>query len=91
MSGRYELRVYGPARRALEARLPLAVALAVWEFCNGPLRDDPHRVGGALGRELFGYFSARRGAYRIVYRIDDEARVVHLVRVEHRADVYRPR
>jgi mRNA-degrading endonuclease RelE of RelBE toxin-antitoxin system len=91
VSGRYELRVYGPARRALEERLPLAVALAVWEFCNGPLRDDPHRVGGALGRELFGYFSARRGAYRVIYRIDDETRVVHLVRVEHRADVYRPR
>jgi mRNA-degrading endonuclease RelE of RelBE toxin-antitoxin system len=59
-------------------RLPLSVALAVWEFCNGPLRDDPHRVGGALGREPSGYFSARRGAYRVIYRIDDETRVVHL-------------
>jgi len=91
VSGRYELRVYGPARRAFEQRLLLSVALAVWEFCNGPLRDDPHRVGRPLGRELFGYFSARRGAYRVICRIDDEKRAVHLVRVEHRADVYRPR
>lgn len=91
MSGRYELRVYSPARRALEQRLPLSVALAVWEFCNGALRNDPHRVGRALGRELTGYFSARRGAYRVIYRIDDDDRVVHLVRIEHRADAYRPR
>ena len=91
MSERHDLRIYGPARRALEQQLPLSVALAVWEFCSGPLRDEPHRVGRPLQRELVGYFSARRGAYRVIYRIDDEARVVHVVRIEHRANVYRPR
>ena len=30
----------------------------------GPLLDNPHRVGGALRRELEGLHSARRGAYR---------------------------
>lgn len=89
MTEPYELRVYGPARRALQDRLPLAVALAVWEFCNGPLRNEPHRVGRPLKRELSGYFSARRGAYRVIYRLDDDARVIHVVRIEHRADVYR--
>ncbi len=89
MSERYELRVYGPARRALEERLPLAVAVAVWEFCNGPLREEPDRVGRPLGRELAGYFSARRGAYRVIYRVEDDARIVHVVRIDHRADVYR--
>ena len=89
MSERYELRVYGPARRALEERLPLAVAVAVWEFCNGPLREEPGRVGRPLGRELAGYFSARRGAYRVIYRVEDDARIVHVVRIDHRADVYR--
>ena len=91
MSERYELRVYSAALRALEQRLPLAVALAVWEFCNGALRETPRRVGRPLGRELTGYFSARRGAYRVVYRLDEDARVVHLVRIELRADVYRHR
>ena len=67
------------------------MALAVWEFCNGPLRDEPHGVGRSLQRELLGYFSARRGAYRVIYRIDAEARVVLVVRIEHRANVYRPR
>ena len=89
MSERHELRVYGPARRALEERLPLAVAVAVWEFCNGPLREEPDRVGRPLGRELAGYFSARRGAYRVIYRVEDDARIIHVVRIDHRADVYR--
>jgi mRNA interferase RelE/StbE len=35
--------------------------------------------------------SARRGAYRVVYRIDEPARTVHVVRIDHRADVYRTR
>ncbi len=91
MKERYELRIYGPARRAFEERLSLSVAIAVWEFCNGTLCEEPHPVGRPLGRELAGYFSARRGAYRVIYRIDDDAPVVHVVRIEHRSDVYRPR
>lgn len=91
MSELYKLRVYGPARRALADRLPLSVALAVWEFCNGVLLEEPRRVGRPLGRELAGYFSARRGAYRVIYRLDEDSRIVHVVRIEHRADIYRPR
>jgi mRNA-degrading endonuclease RelE of RelBE toxin-antitoxin system len=34
-------------------------------------------------------FSARRGTYRVIYRIDDKARVVTAVDVAHRRDVYR--
>jgi mRNA interferase RelE/StbE len=34
-------------------------------------------------------FSARRGTYRVIYRIDDKARVVTVVDVAHRRDVYR--
>jgi mRNA interferase RelE/StbE len=91
VSGGYELRLSGAARRSLEQELPLPVALAVWEFCSGPLRGDPRRVGKPLGRELVGYFSARRGAYRVIYRLVDEETVIHVVRIEHRADVYRRR
>ncbi|MHB8593017.1 MAG: type II toxin-antitoxin system RelE family toxin [Acidimicrobiales bacterium] len=48
-------------------------------------------MGKPLGRELAGYFSARRGAYRVIYRLVDEDAVIHVVRIEHRADVYRRR
>ncbi|MCL4446540.1 MAG: type II toxin-antitoxin system RelE/ParE family toxin [Actinobacteria bacterium] len=91
MSGGYELRLSGAARRVPEHELPLPVALAVWEFCSGPLREEPGRVGKPLGRELAGYFSARRGAYRVIYRLVQEDSVVHVVRIEHRANVYRRR
>ena len=47
--------------------------------------------GKSLSRELAGYHSARRGAYRVVCRIDDAARVVHVVRIDHRSSAYHTR
>ena len=34
-------------------------------------------------------YRVRQGSYRIVYEIDDAARVVRIVRVAHRREVYR--
>jgi hypothetical protein len=55
-------------------------------------RDDyaPRRVGKPVERELTGSFSARRGPYRVLYRIDDDAKRVTILRVAHRADACRP-
>jgi mRNA interferase RelE/StbE len=79
------------ARRAL-TRLPEKVASAVIEFCYGPLADNPHRVGKALRLELVCLHSARRGDFRVIYRISQgEATEVVIVAIEHRADVYRQR
>lgn len=78
------------ARRAL-AKLPEKVASAVIEFCYGPLSDNPQRVGKAMRLELEGLYSARRGDFRIIYRISQKATQVVIVAIEHRADVYRPR
>jgi mRNA-degrading endonuclease RelE of RelBE toxin-antitoxin system len=64
------------------------VATAVTEFITGALLEVPHVVGKPLANDLAGYHSARRGAYRVVYRTDDTARTVHVVRIDHRADVY---
>lgn len=90
----YTLSLAPTARRALvegpPRGLPLAVATAVAEFLTGALLDDPRRVGRPLVRELAGYHAARRGAYRVVHRIDEARRLVHVVRIDHRADVYRP-
>lgn len=89
----YQLSLAPAARRPLTegppVGLPLAVAMAVGDFLTGPLLDKPHVVGKPLTRELAGYHSARRGSYRVVYRIDSDARTVHVVRIDHRADVYR--
>jgi Cytotoxic translational repressor of toxin-antitoxin stability system len=48
-------------------------------------------VGKPLTRELDGYHSARRGAYRVIYRIDETERIVHVVLIDHRANVYKTR
>jgi mRNA interferase RelE/StbE len=91
----YRLSLAPSARRALVEGpprvLPLAIATAVTEFLTGALLDNPHKVGKPLSRELAGYHSARRGAYRIVYRIDEAARVLYVVRIDHRSDVHRTR
>ena len=87
---RYELRVAASAERQL-ARLPERIAAAVVEFMLGTLCDEPRRVGHPLQRELAGLWSARRGAYRVVYEIDDERGRVTVLRIDHRSDVYRPR
>jgi ABC-type antimicrobial peptide transport system permease subunit len=51
----------------------------------------PRRVGKPLGRELAGSFSARRGPYRLIYDVDDDAQRGDVLRIDHRSDVYRPR
>jgi len=77
-----------PARRAL-ARLPEKVVAAAIEFLYGPLAEDPFRVGRPLRFELQGRHSAHRGDYRIIYQIDEARRVVYILTIDHRADVYR--
>lgn len=87
----YDLRVSASAARIIQLTLPEAVAAAVIEFITGSLLDNPHRGGKELRNELAGIRSARRGAFRVLYEIDDRHRLVTVLRIEHRADVYRPR
>jgi mRNA interferase RelE/StbE len=89
-TGSYELVVTPPARRALTAKLPEPVAVAVIDFLTTALIEDPRRVGKQLRNDLAGIWSARRGTYRVLYRIHDEPREVVVLRVEHRRDAYRP-
>jgi mRNA interferase RelE/StbE len=84
----FEVHWAAPARRALR-RLPEKVATAAVEFIYGPLASNPSRVGRPLRFELEGMYSAHRGDYRVVYRIDDRRRRVEVLAIAHRADVYR--
>jgi mRNA-degrading endonuclease RelE of RelBE toxin-antitoxin system len=88
---RYEIVVTAPAARAIQETLPESVAFAVIEFITGPLLENPRRLGAPLRGELEGIWSARRGTYRILYRIDEENREVIILRIGHRGDIYRPR
>jgi len=81
--------VTGSAKRHLADRLPEAVAAACIEFLKGPLAANPHQVGAPLRKPFEGQWRARRGTYRIRYRIDDATRTVYVLDVEHHRDVYR--
>jgi mRNA interferase RelE/StbE len=86
----YELVLTPPAQRAIAGKLPEVVAAAVIDFLTTALIANPQRVGKPLRDDLAGIWSARRGTYRVLYRINDEAHEVVVLRVEHRRDAYRP-
>lgn len=85
----YDLVVTPPAARAIQTGLPEAVAAAVVEFLTGALITDPHRVGKPLRGDLVGIRSARRGSYRVLFRINDPGHEVVVLRIDHRRHVYR--
>jgi mRNA-degrading endonuclease RelE of RelBE toxin-antitoxin system len=87
-AARYEIRFQPAARRAISHRLPETVAAAVLEFCDATLAANRHRVGKPLFGPLAGCHGARRGTYRIVYRIDETSRIVHVLDIDHRPDIY---
>lgn len=82
---------WAPSAQRDLTKLPEKIATAAVEFIYGSLAANPRRVGRELRLDLAGHHSSRRGDFRIVYRIEDETRMVHIVAVKHRADVYRPR
>jgi len=85
----YELVLTPPARRALTDVIPAAVAGAVIEFLTTALVRQPRRVGKPLRGDLAGVWSARRGTYRVLYRVRDEPPEVIVLRIAHRRDVHR--
>jgi mRNA interferase RelE/StbE len=74
-------RFYASADRPLGRRLAR---------CFRQLEDDPRKHPNirALRGELAGYWRYRVGDHRVVYRIDDRARVVAVAIIGHRREVY---
>ena len=87
--GPYEIVVPGPVKRAISEELPESVAWAVIEFVNGPLLENPYRVGAELRGHLAGIYSAHLATFRVQYVIDEKTRTVTLRRVKARSDVYK--
>jgi mRNA interferase RelE/StbE len=77
------------ARRALTEILPAASAFAACEFITGPLVSRPRVVGASLLTPYEGLWRARRGEYRVRYRIDEANRQVLVLDIDHRRDAYR--
>ena len=83
----YALDIRPRARRSLR-QLDPPVRKAVAETIDG-LATDPRPPGV---RPLTGhrpYLRVRSGDYRVIYAVDDRARVVTVAAVGHRREVYR--
>jgi mRNA-degrading endonuclease RelE of RelBE toxin-antitoxin system len=86
----YEVDITREDARHLD-RLPAKVRDAAVSLMLGALAENPRRVGKPLVGRFAGLWSARRGDYRIVYEIDENAHVVLIHRVQQRRHVYRRR
>jgi mRNA interferase RelE/StbE len=78
------------AQRQL-SRLPGKIVAAVLAGIYGSIARAPLRVSKPLQDELAGLRVARRGEYRVVFRIDESKHLIVVRRIDHRRDVYRPR
>jgi mRNA interferase RelE/StbE len=82
----YRLQLKRSARKEIRSLHPVdreRVAEAI-----RALRDDPRPPGCKKLKEVDAW-SVRVGDYRVIYDIDDEARLVMVIKVGHRRDVYR--
>jgi mRNA interferase RelE/StbE len=80
----YEVVLSTGARRALAETLPSSAAFAAWEFISGPMVANPQIVGTPLREPFEGLWRARRGEYRVRYRIDEQHRRIVVVDIDHR-------
>lgn len=85
----YTILLSRQARRNLTENLPADVALAAMETIERGIAAQPFRLGKPLEEPFDGYYSARRGTYRIIYRIDEAKHVVEIHSIRHRRDAYR--
>ena len=74
--------------RAL-SRLPHKVAAAIAEFITATLPANPERLSKPLRFDLEGWRVARRGDYRVTFRLLEDDGVLFVGRIEHRAHAYR--
>lgn len=85
----WDVQLAPSAIRTLD-RLTPRIAVAVVEFITRTLPENPERMSMPLRGELEGLCSARRGDYRVLFSLDETASTLLVVRIAHRADVYRP-
>ncbi|MGH3545240.1 MAG: type II toxin-antitoxin system RelE family toxin [Mycobacteriales bacterium] len=84
----YAVVIAPSARRVLFNALPPKVISVCLAFINGPLRQNPYRVGKPLEGELAGFHAARRASFRIRYLVDDVSRRITVIDIASRADAY---
>lgn len=88
---RYEVELKPRALKAIHEDLPPKIVDVVLYFINGPLRENPQRVGMLLDAPYRDTWSARRGDYRIIYVIHEDLGKIVVLDIKHRSHVYATR
>lgn len=86
----WRVELTSPAARDLDG-IPPRYAVAIVEFLTVVLPTNPPRFGKPMRNELEGLYSARRGDYRVLYRIEHAQQAVFVIRIDHRGRVYKSR
>jgi mRNA interferase RelE/StbE len=84
----YSLFIKTSAAKELEAVQPRSIRVRIASRIQA-LAQDPRPPGS---QKLAGddeRYRIRQGAYRIVYSVDDATRLVEVVKIGHRREVYR--
>lgn len=84
----YSVLIKTSAARELAAVEPRALRARVVARIQALARSPRPRGSQKLAGEAERY-RIRQGAYRIVYSVDDEQRIVEVVKIGHRREVYR--
>ena len=90
MSSTYEIR-FDPKALAELKKLDRTSRERITSFLSENVlgTDEPRRLGKALSGGKIKLWRYRTGAFRVVCHIDDAGKVVRILRVGHRKDVYR--
>lgn len=69
--------------KSLDRRYQKALAQGLKRLAQNP------KVGAPLRRELKGKYKLRVSRYRIIYEFDYEKKIIRILTIDHRKDVYR--
>lgn len=85
---RYKIALEKGAKRSLEKRIDSDIVKDILQRIDS-LEHDPH-IGKALKGTMKGkYRLIVRRTYRVVYRIDEQQKLVVVEKVAHRSKVYK--
>jgi mRNA interferase RelE/StbE len=82
----YRIEIHRRAKRSL-SQLDRAAQRAVEQVING-LGEEP-RPSTAKPLKFFCSLRIRHGDYRVIYTVNDRAKIVTIVVIRHRRDAYR--
>ncbi|MFQ6090939.1 MAG: type II toxin-antitoxin system RelE/ParE family toxin [Candidatus Bipolaricaulia bacterium] len=83
----YTVEALEPVREADLPRLDLETRRRIRRKIE-QIREDPHGYGKPLGRELARLYKVRMGRYRIVYQVREAERLLLLIAIAHREEIY---